>query len=87
MDLIFFFLSSNVSGLFTVSTQLFGLDKEKEGDKKGLFALIARRRGYLKALPKGFRDMNESIDGFCKFDIRAVAEIKLTKLVRSFIDR
>lgn len=46
MDLIFFFfLSSNVSGLFTVSTQLFGLDKEKEGEQEGAVCFDSAKEG------------------------------------------
>ena len=63
------------------------MDKEKEGEQEGAVCFDSAKEGYLKALPKGFRDLNERIDGFCTFDIRAVAEIQLTKLVRSFIDR
>lgn len=47
MDLIFFFffLSLNVSGLFTVSTQLFGLDKEKEGEQEGAVCFDSAKEG------------------------------------------
>lgn len=86
MDLIFFY-AQMCRGCSQFPHNYLDWIRKRRGNKKGLFALIARRRGYLKALPKGFRDLNERIDGFCTFDIRAVAEIQLTKLVRSFIDR
>lgn len=50
MDLIFFFffLSSNVSRLFTASTQLFGLDKEKEGEQEGAVCFDSAKEGTSK---------------------------------------